>query len=644
MVTEIIWTKEFGIAFVKYPGHKLMKLFAHKLVFLFFAFHALFAQKSQSIEVFYLKDSNANFTIDSLESKNKAFKVFENTRLSYGHENKPHWLKVTITNTDTIAQKKLLEVDYAFIEEVNLFLVQNGKIIYKSDTVGWKYPYRNRFFKHHNPVFPISLYAKSSLNAYIRIYRRYISVIPPIRLWDEQDFYENEIKRKFDWGVFAGILLITITFGFITFLFLKERVYLLFSLYVLMALIYALIDKGFFFEYYNDGFLGLYKKNVRQLFMNLNILFTMLYVKEYLFPRYKFQSWLLYMYRLCIFLCFLAMSFLWYERYAAENNIPITEPSSLVYPFSFLLPIIFSFFLVFLSYFKKIDRVASKFYMIGATPIVLFSVLTNVRHYGIIPNFWFLDTEGAMVSFVFDVVILSVGLGYRYKILRVEKEKLLEEKKQSQLLIYEKGLELQNQERSRLAKELHDGLGIDISIIKMKLEALGTDLEKKGLKAREFDETIANLDSVASNVRSFSHSIMPPDLEKNGIVSVLENLVHSLQKLNTNIEINFTTNITEKLRNDISQNLYFIAKELINNAIKHSGASIIDVELMHENHQIELIVSDNGCDYDFDAAIMKDGLGLESIKSRVNLLNAALLVVRKPGGGVMHKIRISEIN
>ncbi len=88
--------------------------------------------------------------------------------------------------------------------------------------------------------------------------------------------------------------------------------------------------------------------------------------------------------------------------------------------------------------------------------------------------------------------------------------------------------------------------------------------------------------------------------------------------------------------------MYFIAKELINNAIKHSGASIIDVELMHQNHQIELIVSDNGGGYDFDASIMKDGLGLESIKSRVSLLNAALSVVRKPGGGVMHKIIIDE--
>ena len=233
---------------------------------------------------------------------------------------------------------------------------------------------------------------------------------------------------------------------------------------------------------------------------------------------------------------------------------------------------------------------------------------------------------------------MALGLGYRYKILRVEKEKLVEEKKQNQLLVYEKGLELQNQERSRLAKELHDGLGIDISIIKMKLEALNMDFEKKGIKVKEFYETIANLDNVASNVRSFSLNIMPPDLKKNGIAIVLENLVYSLQKLNANIEINFTTNVTDKLDDKLSQNLYFIAKELINNALRHSNASIIDVELMKENNQTELKVSDNGIGYDFDKALKKDGLGLESINSRVALMNAQIEITKKPLNGISHKI------
>ncbi len=612
-----------------------MKNFVFKVFFLFSALQPLY---SQNIRVLYLKDSNSNFNIDSLEAKSKNFKVFENSRLSYGHENKPHWLKISINNNDTLSQKKLLAIEYAFLEEVNIFLVKNGKVIFKSDTVGWKYPYKNRVFKHYFPVFPITIDAKSSPTIYIRIFRRYISLIPPIKVWNEGDFYQNEINLKFIWGGFGGILLLASTFGLILFFVLGKRLYLLYSLYVLMALLYTLIDKGFFFEYYNDGFLGFYKKNFRQLLMILNILFTLLYVREYVFPNYKLKFWLLQIYRFCIFLCFLAISLLWFEKYSSENQIMYSEKASLLYPFAFTLPAIYSFYLVFYSYFKKIDVVASKFYMIGALPLVLFTIFTNIRHYSLIPNYWFLEIEGVLLAYIFDVFILALGLGYRYKILRSEKEKLVEEKKLNQQIALETGLKLQNQERSRLAKELHDGLGIDISIIKMKLEALSIDWEKSGNKSKEFNEAIANLDNLASDVRSFSHNIMPPDLEKNGIVFVLENLVYNLQKLNASIEINFTTNIKEKLPDDLSQNLYFIAKELINNALRHSNASIIDVELMKEKNGTELKVSDNGIGYDFEKSLKKDGLGLESIKSRVALLNAKLEISKKPSSGISHKI------
>ncbi|MCP9766453.1 hypothetical protein EGI22_00945 [Lacihabitans sp. LS3-19] len=615
-----------------------MKSLAFQVVFLFLISHALFSQKNQNLKVLYLKDSNSNFTIDSLEAKSKNFKIFENARLSYGHENKPHWLKISLNNNDTVSQKKLLELDYAFLEEVNLFLVKDGKIIFKSDTVGWKYAYNNRVFKHYNPVFPITIDAKSSPTVYIRIFRRYISLLPPIKVWDEGDFYQNEINRKFIWGGFGGILLLASSFGMILFLVLGKRLYLLYALYVLMALFYCLIDKGFFFEYYNDGFLGFYKKNFRQLLMNLNILFTLLYVREYVFPNYKLKFWMLQIYRFCIFLCFLAISLLWFEKYSSENHIIYSDKAALLYPFSFIFPTVFSFYLVFYSYFKKIDVVASKFYMVGALPLVLFTILTNVRHYSLMPNYWFLEIEGALLAYIFDVLLLALGLGYRYKMLRAEKEKLLEEKNQNQQIALETGLKLQNQERSRLAKELHDGLGIDISIIKMKMEALSIDLEKSGNNYKEFNEAITSLDNLASDVRSFSHNIMPPDLERNGIAFVLESLVFNLQKLNSSIEINFTTNITEKLEDDLSQNLYFIAKELINNALRHSNASIIDVELMKENNRTELKVSDNGVGYDFEKALKNDGLGLESIKSRVALINANLKVIKKPSGGISHKI------
>ncbi len=618
-----------------------MKPYLFKLAFLLFAYNSLFSQINQNIQVFYLKDANSNFTTDSLAAKSKEFKVFENTKVSYQHEDKLLWLKILINSKDTVSKKKLLEVGHPFLEEVNLFIVKNGKEVYKSDTIGWKYPYQNRTFKHYNPVFPITIDSKASQTFYLRVFRRSLSFLPPIKVWNESDFYRNENSRNFNGGVFGGCLLIASFFGLILFLFLHERLYLLFSLYVLMATMYALVDNGFFFEYYPDGFLGFYKKNFRQFIMILNILFTMMYTKEYLFPKYKFKPTLLFFYRFCIFLCFLAVSFLWYEKYAGERNIKISTQAGLLYALTFLTPIVFSFYLVLYSYFKKIDVMASKFYIIGATPLVLFSILTNFRNYELISNYWFLETEGAKLAFIFDVIVLAIGLGYRYRILRVEREKLLNERAKLQEVALETGLQLQNKERSRLAKELHDGVGIDISIIKMKLEALGMDLKKKGFFIKEFEDTISNLDNVARDIRSFSHNLIPPDLENNSLDFVLHNLRDNVQKLNPRIEINFTTNQEGKLPSLLSQELFFIAKEMLYNALKHSKANIIDVELIISESLVELRIADNGQGYDFGFALKKGGLGLKSIISRVELLHGKFEIIQKPSGGVLHQVIVN---
>jgi len=107
-------------------------------------------------------------------------------------------------------------------------------------------------------------------------------------------------------------------------------------------------------------------------------------------------------------------------------------------------------------------------------------------------------------------------------------------------------------------------------------------------------------------------------------------------------DINFTTNIKAKIPIDISHNLFFIAKELINNAINHASSSIIDIELMEYQSRVELCVSDNGKQYDFNTAIKKGGLGLRSIQSRVELLNGRFEVIAKKPMGSFHQIIIPK--
>lgn len=602
-----------------------MKTFFIKITLLLFSYQVVFAQTEERHSVWYLKDVNSNFAVDSVLKKDKEFSVLSNNKLSFGHGNTPFWLRITLNNADSLAYRKLLEVEYAFLDEVNLFLVNNQKLVYKSDTVGWEYPYSSRVFKHYNPVFPVVLKAKSSQTVYFRIYRGSLSMIPPIKVWNEDDFYENEIKRKFTWGGFGGILLFVAVIGFFLFLYFRKSLYLFYSIYILMSLFYVLLNKGFFLEYYQDGFLGFYSKNIRQLFIILNILFTQLFIKEYLFSNYKLPKWLLLLFRISILICVSGIVMLWYERYAGERQILIPQKSRLLFPFTLLLSIFFSFYLVFYSYFKKIDIVASKFYLIGISPIVIFATLSTVRNYGIVPNHLLLETEGSMISFLFDILTLAVGLGYRYKILRDEKE-------HQQKLVYEGQLKLLH-ERANISRDLHDNVGSQLSVISSSLDNIGFLAEKQKLTSDKV-ETVNEF--VREAIQSLRDTIWATNQETFSLAEFRARVQQYILKYynaeTPKIVVNFEENDIN-LSSSQTLNLFRIIQEALNNAIKYANPTLISVNLKIIGEQICLEIIDNGNGFDVAKTKEDPHFGLLNMQKRVNEIEGKLTIKTKIGEG-----------
>ncbi len=584
------------------------------------------AQKEQKISVWYLKDTYSNFTIDSLLKKNKEFSPLFNNKLSFGHGNNPFWLKISFKNEDSVAYKKLLEVEYAFLDEVNLFLENNGKLVYQSDTLGWKYPYSERIFKHYNPVFPVVINGKSSQTAYFRIYRASLSMIPPIKVWNEDDFYENEIKRKFIWGGFGGILLFVATLGFFLFLYFRKNLYLFYSIYILMSLFYVLLNKGFFLEYYQDGFLVFYSKNIRQVFLILNILFTQLFIRKYLFSNYKFPKWLLLLFRISFFICLSGIAMLWYEKYAGERQISIPSKARLLFPFTLLLPIFFSFYLVFYSYFKKIDAVASKFYLIGISPIVIFATLSTARNYGIVPNHLLLETEGSMIAYLFDILTLAVGLGYRYKKLRDEKE-------HQQKLVYEGQLKLL-QERANISRDLHDNVGSQLSVISSSLDNIGFLAEKQKLTSDKV-ETVNEF--VREAIQSLRDTIWATNQENFSFVDFkvrvqqyILKYYQSLEKCRIVVHFDETE---QTLNSSKTLNLFRIIQEAITNAVKYANPTLISVNLKIIKEQIRLEIIDDGKGFDVVKTKEEPHYGLMNMQKRVNEIGGKLTIKSSIGEG-----------
>jgi two-component system NarL family sensor kinase len=184
-------------------------------------------------------------------------------------------------------------------------------------------------------------------------------------------------------------------------------------------------------------------------------------------------------------------------------------------------------------------------------------------------------------------------------------------------------LESQESERRKLASDLHDSIGGMLSTIRMGISTLGRSLADP----RSVEQTKQMLDDTISSVRQISRDLMPSTLEKFGLAQALKELCERTHATST-LPINF---IEHTMPFSIEKNkellLFRIVQELLNNAIKHSQASAVNVELSVANDLI-LAVEDDGVGFNIDEQKSDKrtgkGLGLYSIENRASLAGAKL--------------------
>ena len=188
----------------------------------------------------------------------------------------------------------------------------------------------------------------------------------------------------------------------------------------------------------------------------------------------------------------------------------------------------------------------------------------------------------------------------------------------------------QEQERRRIAREIHDGIGPLLSYSKLELDAFLDEYEDLPDKVPE--EKLLNisqtLDSITNDLRDLSHHLIPRLLEEFGLVSAFSNLT---TKLNNSIKskVAFYSNIEPEIRFDkeLELNLYRCGQELLNNAVKHAKASEILVQLIKHEHSIILMVEDDGLGIkQFENKPNDLGIGLTNIETRVRTFNGEFLL------------------
>lgn len=195
-------------------------------------------------------------------------------------------------------------------------------------------------------------------------------------------------------------------------------------------------------------------------------------------------------------------------------------------------------------------------------------------------------------------------------------------------------IDVSEEEQKRIGQELHDGLGQHLTGIAFLSKALEQKLSAQGAaEARDAANIVGFVNQAVSKTRSLARGLFPVELEANGLMSALEQLAANVAAL-YGIQCEFRCNTPVLVYDNIvAINLYRIAQEAINNAVKHSKASRILVELTEVGGRVQLSVSDDGIG--FERSPSGKGMGLHIMEYRARLIGSSLEIRRRPEGGAV---------
>lgn len=224
------------------------------------------------------------------------------------------------------------------------------------------------------------------------------------------------------------------------------------------------------------------------------------------------------------------------------------------------------------------------------------------------------------------------------EVLDITERKLAEEALSS---VNRKLIEAQEQERIRIARELHDDIGQRLSLLTMAIDILHGKLpEVTADAAVQIDELSKLSNEVTSDVHAISHRLHSSKLEYMGLIPAIRSFCREFAE-QQKLKIEFAhDDLPGKLPDDMSLCFYRILQEALHNAAKHSQARRFDVELRKTPIDIWLTVSDSGIGFDPKAATSMQGLGFVSMRERVKLVNGTIAIESKPMGGTTVRVRV----
>jgi signal transduction histidine kinase len=224
---------------------------------------------------------------------------------------------------------------------------------------------------------------------------------------------------------------------------------------------------------------------------------------------------------------------------------------------------------------------------------------------------------GAFLAIIITFFIITM-LRHHRRYVKLQKDRMLNE------------IAVLENERKRMAYDLHDGLGPMLSSVKLNINSIETNSdEDKNI----IQKASTHIDEAIKNMRAISYNLLPVTLERKGLFEALREFIdHSSAKSKLPIQLFIKHHVEIPKEKEI--HIFRILQEIIHNSIKHAQAKNLYIGFGYEDERLVIFAKDDGIG--FDVAKIKEtsgGLGLKSIESRADILNCLMLIESSPGKG-----------
>lgn len=445
-----------------------------------------------------------------------------------------------------------------------------------------------------------------------------------------QQQYQSYARNVF---FYMGAVCIIIAVVLLAFFLFKHWVFVAYLGYIIFLCCWIMLHYGYLFPYVYPQ-LPIINEIAKPVSSLLASYFLLLVLKLMFINQLPARVWLKYLYKWILIILPILIASMSLLIIADTNATAIKTTVVVAWHAGLFVSIAVIVFTPF--YFIRSGFTAKlfSFTMLLVCAMLMVQLLANS---GIINNF-IIGEHGAAMGSLLESFIMAFGLFHNLLADKKQQEKqvLVLQKEQNETL--KKLITVQDNERKRIAGDLHDNIGPLLAALKINFRRI-IQSKEKDMQNKLISKTESIIDDSITEIRNVAHNLMPKGLSANGLINTLTEYFDGIQQLYRE-NIVFTHHIDAVLNPDLQINVYRIICELVLNASKHSNASIITINIKADANFVCLSIGDNGKGFQPKKGDGIKCLGLQNTESRILYLKGKYCLTSKPGTGTIITMEI----